>query len=159
MQGVDKDITPLELASALQDSKPAVQRLANICNVIPSEWRQELLNWVESSQSFQQKDWLTCWKLYWPGFDAWSIGAMLLEVLEIQMTQVSFVTRADWKQNQNAVRLVLSGLCRAHPAYRLDAVEALNLWCAASGRQHPLVAAGSPGESWVKSKDAARRLV
>ena len=159
MQGVDKDITPLEMASALEESKPAVQRLANLCNVSPSEWRQELLNWVESSQSFQQKDWLTCWKLYWPGFDAWSIGAMILEVLEIQMTQVAFVKQKEWSSLGPAVLLILKGICRSHPAYRLDAVEALKLWCDASGRGHPLVAAGSPGESWVKQKVESRRLV
>ena len=137
----------------MMNSKPAVHRLAVLCDVIPSQWANDILSWSQESQSFQQKDFLTCWKLYWPGFDAWSIGALLLEVLETQVSIQAFNQSEQWKNNGSTIQNVLRGLCKGHPAQRLDAVEALHLLTNGS---NPLISAGSVGADWVVQKQKKR---
>jgi len=159
MLGAFKGIAPSVLIRELEKSKPTVQALASLCGVIPSEWSADLTRWANESRSFQQGDWLSCWKLYWPGFDAWGIGAVLLEILEIQMAVPAFSESERWKKDGEKVKTVIRGLCEGHPAFRLDAAEALNLF---TDGAHPLISrgndadAGSIGSEWVSQKVAKR---
>jgi hypothetical protein len=151
MQAIDKGISALDGVVQLQTQKPAMMRLMTLFDVDPEDWATELLLWTKNSKGFQQEDWLSCWKLYWPGFDAWSIGAMLLEVYEVQV-MASGVRHGSVEQT-GSVKDVLRGLCRADPAQRLDAVEALSLLTSGS---HALVGPGSRGAAWVSAKSAQR---
>ena len=153
MIGTQHGLQASSLAREVQLSKPAVQRLSAICGLDATQWVHDLVTWTETSQSFQQHDWLTCWKLYWPGFDAWSIGAMLLQILEIQLGQPAFVNDPRWNMRSDDIKRVLTGLCHGSPALRLDAAEALSLW---TNRAHPLIADGLPGSDWVEAKQNAR---
>ena len=153
MLGKLKDIPPSRLCKEMMHSKPAVHRLAVLCDVLPSEWAKDILAWSQASQSFQQNDFLTCWKLYWPGFDAWSIGALLLEVLETQLSVPLFIQSEEWISKGETIKAVLRGICKGHPAQRLDAVEALHLLTNGS---NPLISAGSVGEEWVLQKQEKR---
>ncbi len=147
---------PVErIIKGLQEEKPAVQHLQAFCDVNPVQWGGELYQWSLDSHSFQQHDWLSCWKVYWPGFDAWSIGAMLLGVLEIQMAIPAFVKSKSWTEKGELIKKVLKGLCRAHPAFRLDAVEALNLL---TDGKHPLISSGSAGSDWISEKQKTRPM-
>lgn len=153
MLGVHSDIPIEEIVRGLEKEKPAVQRLATLCNVNPVHWSGELYQWTKDSQSFQDHDWLNSWKVYWPGFDAWSIGAMLLSVLEIQINIPAFVNSNAWKTRGDSIKKVLIGLCRAHPAYRLDAAEALSLL---TDGKNPLISSGSAGSEWILEKQKTR---
>jgi thiamine kinase-like enzyme len=141
---------------SLRQEKPAVRRLSVFCDISPDEWASELKIWTEESQSFQQREWLRCWKTYWPGFDAWSIGAILLMILEIEMSIPEFVNSDLWKEKSAILKSVLKGLCRAHPVYRLDCVEALSLL---TNGNHPLISSGSAGSDWIREKVSYRPLV
>ena len=156
----------------LKENKPAVRLLQSICGVSPDTWVNELDQWTKVSQSFQQHDWLNCWKTYWPGFDAWGIGAMLLGILDIQLRFPEFKESVKWKTDGPLVKLILTNLCRAHPALRIDAAEALS---ALTKGKHPLIAfkpfaraldAGSDnsavsmnGYEWIQQKQAVRKGV
>jgi serine/threonine protein kinase len=153
MMGILDGISPSTTAQKLQFAKPAVQLLATLCNVNRSEWAADLVRWSNESQSFQQGDWESCWKLYWPGFDAWEIGAVLLDMLEAQVANHTFYTSRAWSERRSDTQTLLRGLCRAHPAYRMDAVEALHFW---TNGKHSLVAAGSAGSDWVSQKKTVR---
>ena len=147
------NIPPIEIIRGLQLEKPAVQHLAVYCGVLPSLWGADLLEWIQISQSFQEQDWLNSWKLYWPGFDAWGIGALLLDVLEFQMSFPSFGKSKKWQEHGEITKTVLRGMCCGNPAKRMDAVEALYIF---TNGTHPLISAGSVGEEWVKEKKAMR---
>ena len=151
----------------LKTSKPVVHSLQSICGVSPDTWAKELDQWTKSSQSFQKHIWLNCWKTYWPGFDAWGIGAVLLNILEIQLRFNNFIQSEQWKIRGALVKVVLTNLCRSHPAYRIDAAEALS---ALTDGKHPLIAPSSSGPAvsddsaatlsgydWVQDKKAARK--
>lgn len=155
MLGVVTGIHPSPLIHQLQQSKPAVQRLATLCGLVQGEWAAQIRQWAQDSQSFQQKDWVNCWKLYWPGFDAWGIGAVLLQILEVQMSFPEFVNSDMWKIRGPTVQLVLRGLCCGHPAYRSDAAEALDVL---TRGEHPLIDGGSRGSEWIEKKIKSRLL-
>jgi hypothetical protein len=155
MLGSHSNIPVERIIRGLEKEKPAVQRLRAFCDVNPVHWGGELYQWSLDSNSFQQHDWLSCWKVYWPGFDAWSIGAMLLGVLEVEMAIPAFVNSVAWKTKGELIKNVLKGLCRAHPAFRLDAVEALNLL---TDGKHPLISSGSAGSEWIAEKQKTRPM-
>jgi thiamine kinase-like enzyme len=142
------------LINEIQQDKPAVRHLVACCQVNPNEWAKELLDWATNSTYFKERDWLTLWETIWPGFDAWSIGAILLEVLETQLFHVDFVNSVQWKQKEYKIKKILKSLMRASPAERLDAAEALHL---ISDGLHPLIASGSRGEQWILEKQHRRR--
>ena len=153
MLGSQQGIHVSEMVRGLQQSKPAVHRLAAIFGILPSEWGSGLRAWSQKSQSFQQHDWLSCWKVYWPGFDAWAIGAVLLQVLEIQLMTPDFSKSDAWKEKAPLMKKVVLGLCNSNPAERLDAAEALSLL---TGASNALIAAGSVGSDWVTEKESRR---
>lgn len=153
MLGSHQNIPVNSIIQALVNEKPALHRLQVLCNVDPNEWSSELYQWTLDSQSFHRNDWLNCWKIYWPGFDAWSIGTVLLEVLEIQESVPAFTTSNAWKEKGPIIKKILTGLCRSHPAYRIDAAEALNLL---TEGKHPLISSGSAGSEWILSKQKHR---
>ena len=155
MIGAHDNMSIEQIIRDLEKEKPAVQRLASLCNVNPVHWGGELYQWSLDSQSFQQHDWVSCWKVYWPGFDAWSIGAVLLEILEIEMSFPAFVKSKSWIEKGPLVKNVLKGLCRAHPAFRIDAAEALSLL---TDGKHPLISSGSAGSDWILDKQKTRPL-
>ena len=161
--GSDEGYPIQSLVSDLEKSKPAVRRLASLCDVVPSDWGSDLLDWSLQSKSFQQHDWLSCWKLYWPGFDAWAIGTVILEVLELQMMSPGFTETPQWAKRSSDVKELLRSLCHANPAKRLDAAEALSMWTKGT---HPLIASGIDavsglqgngiGSDWIQAKRNAR---
>jgi serine/threonine protein kinase len=154
MQAITSGIPVDTVIRGLQQEKPAVLRLASFCDVDPREWAEDLAKWTSNSKSFQQNDWLTCWKLYWPGFDAWSIGAVLLQVLEIQLSIPAFAESKKWNEKGNLIKSVLKGLTRANPVNRMDAAEALS---ALTNGAHPLISYGSAGSEWVLEKKRLRQ--
>jgi serine/threonine protein kinase len=89
--------------------------------------KRELKEFFISSESVLQKDWVQFWKLYWPGFDSWSIGALALNILKYQMTWLEFI-QGEWQQKQSMVNLTIKGLLHPNPRKRLDCMEALFLF-------------------------------
>jgi hypothetical protein len=155
MLGVHKNLPVEKVIQGMEKQKPAVKNLEAFCDVNPVHWSGELYQWALDSQSFQHHDWLSCWKVYWPGFDAWSIGAVLLEILEIEMASPAFVKSKSWIEKGSLVKNVLKGLCRAHPAFRIDAAEALSLL---TDGKHPLISSGSAGSEWIAEKQKTRPM-
>ena len=145
------------LINTLGKVNPVVHRLQVLCNLNVESWKAELSRWTQESSSFQNHDWLSCWKVYWPGFDAWAIGAVLLQVLEIQLSLPSFLESNSWKEKGSKIKSILLGLCKSHPAQRLDCAEALSLL---TDGKHPLISsesADSRGAEWVSEKKKTRQ--
>lgn len=168
MHAAQQNIPVDEATKQLKLQLPALHNLTAICQVSPDKWINQLKGWSSMSQSFQHHDWYSCWKTYWPGFDAWSIGALLLNVVEIQLRFASFNTSHEWIQKGPLIKIILKGMCHPHPAYRYDAVEALNFL---SKGTHPLIISenvfvGSEstdeplsGHDWIQEKNVHRQLL
>ena len=85
---------------------------------------KELQAFFSKSLSAQEHQWVEFWKLYWAGFDAWSIGTLLLTILKYQLTWSEFV-QGDWQNKGTMAKMALRGLLHPNPHKRLDCVEAL----------------------------------
>jgi len=169
MHALQQGIQIEEALMQLKQQLPALHNLSVICAVSPNKWISQLHKWSRVSQSFQQQDWYNCWKTYWPGFDAWSIGAVLLQILETQLRFKGFEASQKWLEQGPRIKNILKGMCYPDPAYRLDAVEALSILTNGS---HPLIKSTSTdpfvsesndeplsGFDWIQEKKARRQLI
>ena len=89
---------------------------------------KDLGDFVRDSISVKERNWLKFYQMYWPKFDAWSVGRILLE-----MYYAITSGRGYRPTPQDAVYArVLRGLSASSPKKRLNAVQALTLWDPAS---------------------------
>lgn len=109
----------------------------------------ELKQFFETSNSVKEQNWVDFFKLYWTGFDAWSIGALLLHILSYQISWVEFVA-GEWKEKEAMTKLTLKGLLHPNPRKRLDCVEALFLFDPTNSWIQKF------GKSWLERRHAQR---
>lgn len=95
---------------------------------------ERLLSFWTTSEAAQQKDFVKLWRTYWPGYDAWSIGCILLDTLKYLLLIPQFVD-GEYKTKQTSVLATLRGLLDPNPRTRLDCIEALALY--------------DPGNAWI----------
>lgn len=86
-----------------------------------------LMQFTKESQAFQKFDLIKLWKLYYPGFDSWAIGVLLLEHLDKIKYSYEFVESAEWKLKRTIVVDILKKMVHTNPKHRIDCVEALNM--------------------------------
>ena len=127
----------------ITSQKESVINLERILGVSRQKQVAELIDFWEHSKSVAAKDWLTYWKTYWHTFDAWSIGAILIELLRTRLLSKDF--DAEWSKRQEVIEAVIKGLLHSSPKKRLDCVEAL----AIVNPMHPIV---KRGKDWLKSR-------
>lgn len=115
--------------------KTIFRDMERILGVSIEKITSELKDFFQTSQSAKEKNYVEFFKLYWPGFDAWSIGAILLHILKYQMTWIEF-QQGEWQQKQKMTLLAIKSLLNPNPRKRLDCVEALFLF--------------DPNNSWIQ---------
>jgi serine/threonine protein kinase len=85
---------------------------------------QELRAFTYDSVSIKRKDWMKFYQTYWPKFDAWAVGRILLEVYYAITTNTGYMPT----EKDAVYARVLRGLCAASPKKRLNAAQALAIW-------------------------------
>ena len=68
------------------------------------------------------------WKLYYPGFDSWAIGCLLLEYISKLIYSYEFVESSEWKLKKKNVINILQRILHTNPKERIDCVEALSMF-------------------------------
>ena len=101
-----------------------IEKILGIPKTVSSK---ELQQFFDSSDSFKLGDYVGFWKYYWPGFDSWAIGCLLLTILSYQLSWTEF-HQGEWQSKQQMTLLTLKGLLHPSPRKRLDCVEALFLY-------------------------------
>ena len=95
---------------------------------------------LETSSTALKGDWPGFWRLYWPRYDSWSIGCILVYILKILLTWPAF-SQGKWLQQKAIVLATLKGMLEVNVRKRLDCVEALalydpgNLWISRFGQK------------------------
>ncbi len=140
-------------ATLIQDilkRKPIVQILQTALGVSYAQLEKEFESFTMSSAVVKNFDSLNYFKLYWSKFDAWSIGAIIATFFYYGLFDPAFKT-AVYDVNKIKIITVCKGLLHFDPAYRLDAIEALNLWAPESPvLKDPTIA------KWLESQTALR---
>jgi len=86
-----------------------------------------LATFLKNSNAFLTHDNVKFWKLYYPAFDSWSIGVLLLQYLEKFFISYEFTESSEWKLKHVIIYDVLRKMTLANPKDRIDCVEALNM--------------------------------
>jgi len=101
-----------------------------------------------SSKSMKEQDLVSFFKYYWPAFDAWSIGYVIL-VLFRHYIQVSHVQ--DDPATFMSVKEILRGLLCMSPRTRIDCVEAL-----AKFEPMSTLLTSQAGQKWMREREQVR---
>ncbi len=92
------------------------------------ECKNYLRNFYQHSKTLQSQDFYKFYKMYWPKFDAWSVGVLLSKVYRDLMFDRNFVEGSDYQNHKAMYRNVLEGLTMIDPSKRMDTIQALRLW-------------------------------
>jgi hypothetical protein len=79
------------------------------------------------SSAFQKLSLQEYWEHYWSKFDAWSVGVILVQIMN-NLLKVGYDSHPSYKKNQVMMRRVIKQLLCYDPRSRYDAVEALAEW-------------------------------
>ncbi len=96
--------------------------------------RDDLFKFFQGSGYARKRNFIMLWRTYWPAFDSWSLGCILLETLKALLLLPEF-TEGEYKKKKTAVLATLRGMLAPNPRDRLDCLEALALF--------------DPGNAWV----------
>jgi serine/threonine protein kinase len=112
--------------------------------------RDGLLEFFEESKFAKERRFVELWKIYWPGFDAWSIGCLIMDTLKALLLLPEF-TQGEYKKKKSVVLATLKGMLHPDPRKRLDCIEALALYDPAS----PWIARF--GQKWLAARKQQRQ--
>lgn len=121
----------MELRPAITDcimNKPVYKEYELMFSKPRKELEQRFLDFCLKSKSFQKKDWVEFFKIYWPGFDSFALGAIFLNILKIQLTWNDFAESKEWAKRHETIYTLIQGMLDPDPSQRLDCVESLELY-------------------------------
>lgn len=105
------------------------------------------------SKSIQEADWTTFFKFYWPGFDAWCVGVIILKLYSYVSRSPAYTVAVEWKELSGRIIEVLRVLLRMNPVERRDCVEALYMF----NPDSPVLASES-AMKWIGDREKMRRI-
>jgi len=109
-------------------------------------------NFFKTSQAYHDRDLVKLWKLYYPGFDSWAIGVILLEFINKLIFSYEFIESSEWKLKKGIVMNILKLVLHANPKERIDCVEALSMLDPVNEIYMKY------GTEWVESRQKQRRV-
>jgi serine/threonine protein kinase len=128
------------------------KRVSEILNIVLGTPTDDLLAdltaFTMESSAFQKVSLQEYWEHYWNKFDSWSIGVILLQIMN-NLLKVGYDTHPSYKKNRVMMRRVIGQLLCYDPRSRYDAVDALAEWNPDS------VILDKFGKPWLAKKKAA----
>ena len=115
----------------IKEVMPQKKALYDIEKLLGLNVKEQILNLAKSlktSLAFQQKDVIKFWKLYYPGYDSWAIGIILLDYLNKHLFSYEFIESSEWKLKRVLVVDVLRRMLTTNPKERIDCMEALSMF-------------------------------
>lgn len=106
------------------NKKNVSRRLELIFGVPFEQSLAEYKDFMYNSLSIKTHNWLKFYQTYWPKFDAWSVGRVLLDTYHI----ITSVRGYKPTEKDAIYSEVIRGLCTPNPKKRLTAAQALKLW-------------------------------
>lgn len=142
------------LATIIQDlinQKPGLLYAERLFGQSRQKQMVEYQAFRNTSKALKTRDYVSFWRLYWPMVDAWSIGHALASTLYKLSLSNQFMKSEEWKKKSSAVKAAITGLLKASPRARLDAVEALALYDPTND-----LLSSPTGKAWLQKKQAQR---
>lgn len=86
--------------------------------------RNELMEFWSKDETWDGSNWLPFFQAYWRKWDSWAVGVLFLDILAKCFRMPGFL-REVWPVDGPRIKIVLKGLLRSSPVYRMTASEAL----------------------------------
>ena len=131
--------------------KAPLQRAEALLGLGRAAQGRDFVAFWRSSGIISRQNWIDLFKVYWPGFDAWAIGATLLHLYEYCMGMPAIANSDEFRVARPKMREVLRGLLRLNPKRRLDCVEALNAW-----NPENEIVVSERGQAWLEARETQR---
>jgi hypothetical protein len=139
-----------ESVKAYMKGKPAFRLAETLLGLRVAKQEADIREFCKSSRAFASKEWIQLWKLYWPTFDSWAIGVVLLNILRALLFKPTFAQSNFWKRKGALIKSILRRLLQANPRKRIDAIEALKLYDPENAFFEKY------GNSWVEKRASQR---
>ena len=152
IQGVRHRLSLDTVVKDIISEKEPLKNAQFVLGLPMAKQEQSFRQFWKNSKSIQEQDWVTFFKYYWPGFDAWSVGVVILK-LYLFIAQVPKYTQdPSWRGLSTRIKGILRNLLRMNPIERIDCVEALYMF-------HPesQILTSATAKSWIQDKDGIRR--
>lgn len=107
--------------------KQVFQDMEKYLGISNESSRDDMEKFWRTSDLARKREFVRLWKIYWPGFDAWAIGCILMETLGILILLPDFI-KGPFATKKPLVLATLRGLLDPNPRDRLDCIEALALY-------------------------------
>ena len=149
--GVNKGMEFDDVFDEVLHKKRSLKSARSVLNVPMNLQGKSFLDFWRRSQSAKKKDWAAFFKFYWPAFDAWAAGDIIMNLLITFSSQAVYLELTDWAKTKADMIEVLRGLLQMSPTRRLDCVEALAIY----DPENRVVLSVS-GKAWLREKVAIR---
>ena len=116
-----------EAVNKIMPQKKILNLIEKLLGTPVKEQINNLAKFFKSSIAFQQQDIVKFWKLYYTGFDSWSIAIVLLTYLNKMLVSYEFVESSEWKLKRILIVDILIKMLDTNPKERIDCVEALSM--------------------------------
>jgi serine/threonine protein kinase len=140
----------LSFQQALNDSvykKYALKNAEILLGLSLIQQGKSFRDFWNNSKSVKNKDWVSFFKFYWTGFDAWGAGIIILDMYKIFATNPVYYKDPEWKILAVNIKEVLRGLMQMNPTRRIDCVQALAMF----DPENRVVLSAS-GKAWLENK-------
>lgn len=149
--GIRKGLQFDRIVKDIIRQKHPLKSVESYCGLSRSSQLRDFISFWNSSQSSKKKDWLAFFRVYWPAFDAWGAGIIILVLYKNALNNKALQKLPDWPSISSRTKEVLRGLLRMDPRNRLDSVEALSLF-----NPESFVVSSPSGRAWLQKKDEMR---
>lgn len=122
--GIRKGMSPNSIFMSIMEEKPSVIMMDSVFKASKLSQMKQLIDFVNTSQSMQRRDWGRLFSKYWPGFDAWAVGGILIHFYKITMFSKGGKD-GEFAKYGAVVKRVIKGLLSCDPRKRLDSLQAL----------------------------------
>lgn len=135
MNAIRRNEFTIEQAIGLTiEGKQVFQDMQKYLGISKESCFDDLLRFWKTSTLAQKREFVKLWRIYWPGFDAWSIGCICMDTLTKLILFPEFL-QGPFASRKASVLSALRGLLDPNPRDRLDCIEALALF--------------DPGNAWL----------
>jgi serine/threonine protein kinase len=148
LTGLKKGISLNQTIRDVIKEKGAIQSASVHAGLSTKRQLQSFVEFWNSSKSMKEQDLVAFFKFYWPAFDAWSVGYVILILFRryVQLTNVH-----DDPTTFMSIKEILRGLLCMNPRTRIDCVEAL-----AKIDPTSAILTSPAGQKWIYEREQSR---
>lgn len=149
--GINKDIPFERVVKEVLKGKQPLKSAEKYFGLSRNAQVRDFVAFWKSSKAVKEKNPLAFFRMYWPAFDAWGAGIIILHLYTKALYMKDLQKQSDWHVISSRLKEILRGLLRMDPRKRLDCVEALAIFSPPSS-----VVSSPSGKAWLQQKDLMR---